>query len=176
MKNPETLNKTLAKNEVSVNALEINTTKTDKANKKNIVINKIKKNFKTYLISLILFSISFFLYKISLEGCTENEYECVSERRIKFFYKLGFMVFLSSVIFCILVKFLAKQKQWELLIIFSIIYLIQVFIHDGENMLKHGRINMIGFFIFFSVSFIILKIVEYFYNQIKQKKYKKLIV
>ena len=176
MKNPETLNKTLAKNEVSVNALEINTTKTDKTNKKNIVINKIKKNFKTYLISLILFSISFFIYTISLAGCTETEYECVSERRIKFFYKLGFMVFLSSVIFCILVKFLAKQKQWELLIIFSIIYLIQVLIHDGENMLKHGRINMIGFFIFFSVSFIILKIVEYFYNQIKQKKYKKLII
>ena len=48
MKNPETLNKTLAKNEVSVNALEINTIKTnkdDKTNKEKIIINKIKKIF-----------------------------------------------------------------------------------------------------------------------------------
>ena len=42
MKNPETLNKTLAKNEVSVNALEINTIKMNKSNKEKIIINKIK--------------------------------------------------------------------------------------------------------------------------------------
>ena len=179
MKNPETLNKTLTKNEVSVNALEINTTKINKSNKSNkekIMINKIKNNFKTYIISLLLFLTSFFLYTISLAGCYRTEYECVSEERIKFFYKLGFMVFISSVLFCILLKFLAKQKQWKLLIIFSIIYLIQVFINDGEDMEKHGRINMIGFFLFFLMSFIIVRILEYFYNQVRKKKYKKLII
>ena len=40
----------------------------------------------------------------------------------------------------------------------------------------HGRFNMIGFFLFFLVSFILIKISESFYNQIKQKKYKKLII
>ena len=172
MKTPEILDKTLTNNEVTVNNLEVNATKPNKITK----ANKLKKNLKSYLISLGLFLSSFILYTISLTGCYRTEYECVSEERIKFFYKLGFLVFISAGIFFILLKFLAEKKKWELLIIFSIIYLIQVFIHDGQDMEKHGRINMIGFFLFFSVIFIFEKIFEYFYNQVRKKKYKKLII
>ena len=169
MKKLEILDKELVKNEESSNTFEF---KASKANK----LDKLKKHLKTYLISLALFLISFILYTISLAGCFRTEYECVSEERVKFFYKLGFMVLFSAILFCVLLKFLASKKQWILLVIYSIIYLIQVFSHDGEDMEYHGRINMIGFFLFFSLSFIILKIYDYFYNQVKQKKYKKLII
>ena len=169
MKKLEILDKELVKNEESSNTFEF---KASKANK----LDKLKKHLKTYLISLALFLISFILYTISLAGCFRTEYECVSEERVKFFYKLGFMVLFSAILFCVLLKFLASKKQWILLVIYSIIYLIQVFSHDGEDMEYHGRINMIGFFLFFSLSFIILKVYDYFYNQVKQKKYKKLII
>ena len=169
MKKLEILDKELVKNEESSNTFEF---KASKANK----LDKLKKHLKTYLISLALFLISFILYTISLAGCFRTEYEYVSEERVKFFYKLGFMVLFSAILFCVLLKFLASKKQWILLVIYSIIYLIQVFSHDGEDMEYHGRINMIGFFLFFSLSFIILKIYGYFYNQVKQKKYKKLII
>ena len=168
MKTPEILDKTQTQNEVIVNNLDFNATKPNKITK----ANKLKKNLKSYLISFGLFLSSFILYTISLAGCYRTEYECVSEERIKFFYKLGFLVFISAGIFLILLKFLAKKKEWELLIIFSIIYLIQVFIHDGQDMEKHGRINMIGFFLFFSLIFIFEKIYEYFYYQVRKKNIK----
>ena len=129
-----------------------------------------------YIISFVIFLIAFILYKISLAGCYRTEYECVSEERVKFFYKLGFITFFSSVLFAFLVKYLVKKKQWILLAIYSVIYLIQVFANDGEDMEMHGRINMIGFFLFFSASFIIMKIFDSIYNQIIKKKYKKLII
>ena len=97
-------------------------------------------------------------------------------RRVKFFYKLGVATLISSILFAVLFKLLIKHKQWILLIIYSFIYLDQVFSNKGENMGHHGRFNMIGFFLFFSVSFILIKIFEIFYKQIRQKKYKKFII
>ena len=94
MKTPEILDKALTQNEVTVNNLSVNATKPNKITK----ANKLKKNLKSYLISLGLFLSSFILYTISLAGCYRTEYECVSEERIKFFYKLGFLVFISAAI------------------------------------------------------------------------------
>ena len=111
-----------------------------------------------------------------MKGCSKTEYECVSEERVKFFYKLGVATLISSILFAVLFKLLIKHKQWILLIIYSFIYLDQVFSNKGENMGHHGRFNMIGFFLFFSVSFILIKIFEIFYKQIRQKKYKKFII
>ena len=92
MKKLEILDKELVKNEESSNTFEF---KASKANK----LDKLKKHLKTYLISLALFLISFILYTISLAGCFRTEYECVSEERVKFFYKLGFMVLFSAILF-----------------------------------------------------------------------------
>ena len=161
--------KELIKNEESVSKFE------EKVNrrKKNV---EIKKQLKIYMISLILFLSSYIMYKISLTGCKKTEYECVSEERIKFFYKLGIITLISSVLYAILTKFLIKHKKWLSLLIYSLIYLFQVFSNKGEGMEHHGRFNMIGFFLFFSISFIILRILQSFYDQILQKKYKKLII
>ena len=169
MKKLEILDKELVKNEESLNTFESEVKKADK-------ITKIKKKLKLYIISFIIFLISFLLYKLSLTGCERTEYECVSEERVKFFYKLGIATLFSSILFAVLFKLLIKHKQWILLIIYSFIYLLQVFSNKGEDMGHHGRFNMIGFFLFFSVSFILIKISESFYNQIKQKKYKKFII
>ena len=161
--------KELIKNEESVYKFE---EKVNKSEKKA----EIKKQLKICMISLILFLSSYILYKISLTGCKKTEYECVSEERVKFFYKLGVITLISSVLYAILTKFLIKYKKWLSLLIYSLIYLYQVFSNKGEGMEHHGRFNMLGFFLFFSISFIILRILQSFYEHFLQKKYKKLII
>ena len=171
----ETKNKELDKSQIKFNAQETN----DQITKKTINIKdkkKIKKILKIYSMSLLLFLISYILYAISLKGCMKTEYECLTEKRIKFFYKLGVATFFSSIFFSILIKFLIKFKKWIALLIYSFIFLIQVFSNGGEDMEHHGRLNMIGFFLFLFVSFIVIKIAEKFYTQIKKKKYKKIII
>ena len=135
-----------------------------------------KKLIKIYSISLLLFLTSYILYKVSLTGCKKTEYECLTEERIKFFYKLGFVELISTIFFSVLIKYLLKHKKYILLIIYSLIFLNQVFAHQGENMEHHGRFNRIGFFFFLGCCFFVIKIFDYFYKQIKEKKYKKTII
>ena len=171
MKNLEIVDKELVKNEVSLNnSFETNITTTTQTQ------SKLKQSIKLYTISLILFLIAFILYKLSLTGCNRTEYECVTEERVKFFYKLGVATLFSSIFFAILVKYLLKHKQWILLIVYSIIFFIQVFANGGEDMEHHGRFNMLGFIFFFFIAFILIKIFDHFYSQIQQKKYKKTII
>jgi hypothetical protein len=95
MKKLKILDKELVKNEESLNTFESEVKKVDK-------ITKIKKKLKLYIISFIIFLISFLLYKLSLTGCERTEYECVSEERVKFFYKLGIATLFSSILFAVL--------------------------------------------------------------------------
>ena len=159
----------LIKNEESKNTFET-TVKTVRRR------NKIKKIIKINIISFLLFITSFLLYKISLRGCKKTEYECLTEERIKFFYKLGILTLFSSIIYAILFKYLIKNEYFITLLIYSFIFLIQIINNQGENMEHHGRFNMIGFFFFFCIAFIIIKIFENFYKQIRKKKYKKTII
>ena len=46
------------------------------------------------IISLILFIVSFFLYKKSLKGCYYDIYKCVSN--LSFFFKIGYLVIYSA--------------------------------------------------------------------------------
>ena len=137
---------------------------------------KLIKQLKVFTISLLLFIVSYILYYLSLKGCKKTEYECLTEERVKFFYKLGIATFFSSLFFSILIKFLIKYKQWLLIIIYSFIFLIQVFSNGGEDMEHHGRFNMLGFFFFIFFDLIIIKIFEYFYKLINRKKYKKFAI
>ena len=72
MRKLEISDKELVKNEESLNTFEAEI-------KKKYKITKIKKLLKLYIISFIIFSISYILYKLSLKGCSKTEYECVSE-------------------------------------------------------------------------------------------------
>ena len=170
MKKDEVLDKNLIKYE---NSFTTFTTKPAliMPNKRKLI-----KHLKILGISLILFIISYILYHLSLKGCKKTEYECLTEERIKFFYKLGIATFFSSLLFSILIKFLIKYKQWILMIIYSFIFLIKVFSNGGEDMEHHGRFNMLGFFFFIFFDLIIIKIFEFFYNLIKKKKYKKFTI
>ena len=123
-----------------------------------------------------MFITSYILYHLSLKGCKKTEYECLTEERIKFFYKLGIATLFSSLVFSVLIKFLIKYKLWILLIIYSFIFSIQVFSNGGENMEHHGRFNMLGFFFFIFFDLIIIKLFEYFYKLIKKKKYRKFVI
>ena len=173
MKQEEDLNKNLIKNELTLSSLVTKTTTLfPRFPKKTRMI----KLVKMYMISLLLFLISYILYYLSLTGCTKTEYECLTEERIKFFYKLGIATFFSSLFFSFLIKYLIKHKQWILIIIYSIIFLIQVFSDMGEEMEHHGRFNMLGFFFFIFFDLIVIKIIEYFYNLVEKKKFKKLSI
>ena len=81
MKKLQILDMELVKNEESLNTFEINATKKNK-------IDEIKKNLKTYLISLALFLISFILYTISLAGCFRTEYDVFQKSELNFFINL----------------------------------------------------------------------------------------
>ena len=170
MKKEEISDKNLVTNEQSYNPITPNA---------KIVISKKSEliiKLKIFTISLVLFMISYILYNYSLKGCKKTEYECLTEERIKFFYKLGIATLFSSLVFSFLIKFLIKYKQWILIIIYSFIFSIQVFSNGGENMEHHGRFNMIGFFFFIFFDLIVIKILEYFYTLYKKKKYKKFAI
>ena len=170
IKQEEVKNKELDKSQIKFQETNVQNTQ------KTVNIKDKKKIIKIYSISLLLFLISYILYALSLTGCMKTEYECLTEKRVKFFYKLGVATFFSSIFFSILIKFLIKHKKRIALVIYSFIFLIQVFSNGGEDMEHHGRLNMIGFFLFLFVSFIVIKIAEKFYTQIKKKKYKKIII
>ena len=135
--------------------------------------NKLKNLLKIFIISLIIFLISYYLYKFSLRGCMKTEYECLTEKKIKFFYKLGVACLISTIFFVILLKYLLNKKKKILLLIYTYIYLNQAFSNKGENTEQHGRMNMLGFFFFFTVIYSGVKIYDIFYKQIKKRKYRK---
>ena len=121
MRKEEDLEKIMVKSDLALSSIVTKTkTKFPKIRKKKNMI----KLLKIYMISLLLFLISYILYYLSLTGCTKTEYECLTEKRIKFFYKLGIATFFSSIFFSFLIKYLIKHKQWVLIIIYSIIFLI----------------------------------------------------
>ena len=95
--------------------------------KKKININKkCVKNTIINLICLILFILSFILYIHSLSGCSGNEYDCLTKKYIKYYYRLGIETLVSSILFSIIVaiSFISKRRY---LIIFYFIPFIIVF-------------------------------------------------
>jgi len=173
MKNEDILYKNLIKTEQSFNTFNTFITKEAKVFS---IKNKNLKILIIYIISFLLFITSYILYHLSLKGCKKTEYECLTEERIKFFYKLVIATLFSSLVFSVLIRFLIKYKLWILLIIYSFIFSIQVFSNGGENMEHHGRFNMLGFFFFIFFDLIIIKLFEYFYKLIKKKKYRKFVI
>ena len=181
MRKEEDLEKIMVKSDLALSSIATKTkTKFPKIRKKKNMI----KLLKIYMISLLLFLISYILYYLSLTGCTKTEYECLTEERIKFFYKLGIATFFSSLFFSFLIKYLIKHKQWVLIIIYSIIFFIRVFSDMGEEMEHHGRFNMLGFFFFLFLDLIdyriflqfnqkekIQKIINNYYNRINNNNY-----
>ena len=143
------------------------------------ILNNIKKNKNSILHSTIylLFFASLLLYIISLKGCSLSIKECSESKKVKIYFKLGYALIISSIIFGILICIqIISRFRCIMNIIFILIYLIIFFISKGTDFKNHGTYNAIIFilsFPFFSfISFIIYKTFYFCYHC----KIKKLLI
>ena len=123
------------------------------SSEKEINKNKFKFYYLKYkihiiinIISLILFIVSFFLYKKSLKGCYYDIYKCVSN--LSFFFKIGYLVIYSATLMSIILEMAFYFKKWYLILYF--LPFIFNFLKNNINTLTdHGWYNILGFIFFF---------------------------
>ena len=143
----------------------------DKTIKKDNFIKKCCKCDKINLICFILFILSFILYLHSLKGCFENEYECLTKKKIKEYYILGIETLFSSFFFSILLFISIILKIFKLFFYF-IPFIIVFILTQGNDLKNHGTFNMIGFFLFLFFFLVIMFILYILLLKIYSKQYK----
>jgi hypothetical protein len=116
---------------------------------KKFTKKKIKRNFKYYITNVFLFSMSYYLFYLSLEKCFEGEDICCL--RIKWIKKKLIEEIISSILISILfeliiLKFLSKFHLIHFIITFFLFYRYS----HGIDFEDHGKYNLIGFIIIFS--------------------------
>ena len=101
----------------------------------------------------ILFCLSILFYLKSLRGCFGPFNYCASHKRLKLYFRLGFLLFISCVIFgaSITLQIIARLHYINYLIFF-IIYFIIFFSNQGTDFAHHGTYNSIIFILFFPFS------------------------
>ena len=128
--------------------------------------------YKTHIInifSLLLFSISFFLYIKSLEGCYQEIYKCI--KNISFFFYIGYLIFFSAALMSIILEMTIFFKKWYF--IFYFLPFINIFLKYNDNtLIEHGWYNFICFMFFFTFDFLLIKIINIYIFLIKKKIYK----
>ena len=93
----------------------------------------------------ILFCLSILFYLKSLRGCFGPFNYCASHKRLKLYFRLGFLLFISCVIFgaSITLQIIARLHYINYLIFF-IIYFIIFFSNQGTDFAHHGTYNSIN--------------------------------
>ena len=136
-------------------------------------IHRIKKWCQIHmnLICLILFIISFILYLHSLKGCYDNEYECLTKKKIKYYYRLGVETLFSSIFFSFILIISIISKKFKLFY-YSIPFIIVFIFTQGNDLQNHGTFNMIGFILFLFLFLFIILILYKLLLKIYSKKYK----
>ena len=145
-------------------------------NKFKIYFTKYFTKYKTHIInilSLILFIVSFKLYKKSLKGCYGDIYECV--KKISFFFNIGYLVFFSAALMSIILEMAFYLHKWYYILYF-IPYISNFSKHNGNTLTDHGWYNILGFIFFLVLDFLIIKIIRLYIYLIKTKKYINLLI
>ena len=147
----------------------------DKTIKKDNFIKKCCKCDKINLICFILFILSFILYLHSLKGCFENEYECLTKKKIKEYYILGIETLFSSFFFSIILFISITIKLYKLFGYFIPFIIVFIFT-QGNDLKNHGTFNMLGFFLFLILLLLIMLIMYKIIFKIYLKQYKITII
>ena len=97
----------------------------------------------------ILFFISLYFYLLSLKGCYQSFGICAHHTKLREYFKLGFFLFLSCILFgvltCIFIIFRLKiRKYFFFLFIFFLIF----YSNQGTDFANHGTYNSIIFILF----------------------------
>ena len=114
----------------------------------------------------ILFSISIYLYNLSLKGCFLSFRQCAYYDKLPEYFHLGFLLILSCLVFglAISIQFISRLSITNYLIFF-ISYLIIFYFNQGTDFAHHGTYNSITFILFFplfSILFYLIYIISYF--------------
>ena len=148
--------------------------------KKSLFNFKVKSilNLIKEIITLFFIYLGRDLYIKSLKGCNGDEYSCL--HNISFIYE-GMNKCIKSSLLFLLILFLIQikiSKYYNLIIIFA--FFIEILIKDrGNSFLKHGILNLFGFFgilILGEILIIITLIYIYILKYKKNKKYKIIII
>jgi len=136
---------------------------------------KNKGKFFLNSIVYILFSISIYLYNLSLKGCFLSFRQCAYYDKLPEYFHLGFLLILSCLVFglAISIQFISRLSITNYLIFF-ISYLIIFYFNQGTDFAHHGTYNSITFILFFplfSILFYLIYITLYLLFNLYIKKF-----
>ena len=172
--NKNNLNQNKILNLININSFIKVKGKSIKDNSFVKVLNKPKCS-NIYLAEYILFIVSLILYFISLIGCFGSFDKCSSTKYIRIYFRLGFLLFISCLLFGILIviKIILRTKKIYLLIYCSIFFIIFCFT-QGTDFSHHGTYNCIIFTLFLPIFVILLLSIYSFISILFELQIKKI--
>ena len=108
--------------------------------------DKLHRNRKYELITLILSIIAIIFYIIGLQGCYGDEVYCLAKLGLFFYLKIIILNSISCICLCVALVLMTFRKASPLHLLYIIpIFLIMMMADQGTNLAHHGYFNTLGY-------------------------------
>jgi hypothetical protein len=134
--------------------------------------DKLHRNRKYELITLILSIIAIIFYIIGLQGCYGDEVYCLAKLGLFFYLKIIILNSISCICLCVALVLMTFRKASPLHLLYIIpIFLIMMMADQGTNLAHHGYFNTLGYIALLIIFYPISSFIYLMIKLIKNKKY-----